>query len=98
MPLSELAARTLRHLGQFEVEPGEIKGFVFVDEQWLSDHQADADYQLETDPEVIAWVRDTWIDHHIPGTVGTDFSYSQERRYLVITTFGLMPPSLESRW
>ena len=78
--------RAQRHLSQFAKDsaPCGIKGFLFVDDEWLCIRVPGVHYQLETDPEVIAYVAETWIDLGRPGTIGTMHSPSPERPHCVI--------------
>jgi hypothetical protein len=79
----EIAERAAAHLSQFAPVTCMVKGFLFVDDAWLAGHREGADYQLETDPEVIEYIKETWTDLGAPGSAGTEFSPCDARPHCV---------------
>ena len=84
--LGEIATRAKFHLSQFKLKHG-VKGFLFVDDAWIASRTQDEHYQRETDPEIIDYIKETWVDNGIKDSIGTTYSPCEARPHCVIAPY-----------
>ncbi len=80
----EVVERARGHLSQFNNSG--ITGFLFVNDEWIARRSADT-YQRETDPEVVEYIKQTWVDNDIQDSIGTMYSPCAARPHCVIAPY-----------
>lgn len=83
---TEVVERAKGHLSQFKILHG-VKGFLFVDDDFLASRVEGEHYQRETDPGVIDYVKKTWVDHGVKDSIGTMYSPCEARPHCVIAPY-----------